>query len=229
MATGDQADVHARLKRLMPRWFGQDAGPTPVLDALLQAPANAFAWVHALIVYARAQARITTSTGGWLDLSARDFYGLTLRRRAGESDAAFSLRIRTSIFKPGATRQALIEAITDANLGVPPSRVFEVERPLDTGGYGGTHIGYGLAGGWGSIEARGNIFVDVPVQAAPPPYLPSGFGSSYGGFGGSGGAGAGQLAWSADGAFPPDQIFADIFAAIERVKPAGMNVWVHFY
>lgn len=224
MATGDAADIHARLKRLMPRWFGQDQNPTPVLDGLLQGPSTVFAWAFGLIVYARAQSRIATATGAWLDLSAADFFGRSLRRRSGETDTTFSARIRASIVAPGATRAALIAAITDANEGVGPSRVFETERPLDTGAYDTGWLGYDVAGGYGADAARGHVFVDVPAQAAPPPYLQAGLDSSFGGWSET----EGRFVWSSPETIIPDQIFSDILAAIERVRPAGVSVWVRF-
>lgn len=224
MATGDADDMHARLKRLMPRWFGQDQNPTPVLDAIMQAPSTVFAWVYERIAYVRQQARIATATGDWLDLTANDFFGRSLRRRPSELDAAFSTRIRASIFAPAVTRAALIAAITDANEGVAPTRVFETERPLDTGAYDNGYLAYDQAGGYGADSARGNVFVDIPAQAAPPPYLQSGYDSALGGWSET----EGRFVWASPETIIPDQIFADIYAAIERVRPDGVSVWVRF-
>src|ERR1700727_986655 len=102
MATGDQSDMLARLKAVLPSgWFplsvvGQPSN-TPILDGLLSGPAWALSWVYTLIEYANDQTRIATATDVWLDLAALDYFGGNLTRNPGESDSAFSARIRANL------------------------------------------------------------------------------------------------------------------------------------
>lgn len=86
MATGDQTDIFRRIKALLPQWFSDN---TPVLDALLCGFAYATAFVYVLIAYAARQTRIKTATDGWLDMIAADFFGASLLRKPGQSDASF--------------------------------------------------------------------------------------------------------------------------------------------
>lgn len=168
MATGDQADLFARIKALLPGWFGQDLAPTPVLDALLQAPAWALSFFYAQYVYAKLQTRITTATDGWLDLISQDFFGAALPRNLGESDASFLARIKANLFPASNTLAAISAAIT-AITGTTP-HIIEPWRPNETGVWDG-------AAGQGAMfwdvdnittpfrwtEARGEIFIEVPT------------------------------------------------------------------
>ena len=78
--------MRARLRALLPPWFADDA---PVLDGVLTGVAALLVFVEGFITYAKAQTRVATSTGGFLDLSAFDFFGVRFRRRTGELDAGF--------------------------------------------------------------------------------------------------------------------------------------------
>ena len=48
----------ARLRALLPRWFGDNP---PLLTGLLQGFAAAYSYVYSLIAYARLQTRISTA------------------------------------------------------------------------------------------------------------------------------------------------------------------------
>ncbi|HHW4679688.1 MAG TPA: hypothetical protein ACQGQH_09730 [Xylella sp.] len=139
--------MFGRIKALMPRWFSDS---TPVLDALLRGFAYAQSFVHGLIVYAALQTRIKTATDGWLDIIATDFFGSSLRRKSGQSDASFRNRLLIHLFRERATRNGLVKVLTDLTGRTPV--IFEPQRPLDTGSYGGPLIGYGQAGGYGSMR-----------------------------------------------------------------------------
>jgi hypothetical protein len=220
METGDQSDVFARLKSLMPRWFGD--GST-VRDALLQGLAWAASLIYSLIAYTRLQTRIKTATDGWLDMIAADFFGATLIRASNQSDASFRARIIINLFRERATRWAIITVLKDLTGRAPV--VFEPQRPLDTGSYGGPLIGYGMAGGYGSIL--------IPYQAFVTAYRPSGVGipnvAGYGGaVGGPGPGGYGtsaQIEYAALSMIQGAVTDADIYAAIDSVKPAATAVW----
>jgi hypothetical protein len=157
--TGDQTDMLARLKAVLPqRWF-PDA--TPVLDGVLTGLASAWATLYAMLGYIRAQTRIATATDGFLDLASADYFGPALPRFPGESDAAFRVRIAREMVRERATRPALVAALTDLTGRAPA--VFEFARPADTGCWNSA-LGYGAGGGWGSL--------DLPFQALVTAYRP---------------------------------------------------------
>jgi hypothetical protein len=136
---GDQADITSRLKRLLPNWFGQDAGQTPVLDAFLAGPAWSLGFVYQLYTYAKLQTRLATMTGGWLDFAAQDFFGASLPRQPLESDAAYLARIRAALFAPSNTRPAISAAVA-AIAGTAP-RIIEPWQPKQTGTWDGGTCG----------------------------------------------------------------------------------------
>ncbi len=130
MAVGDQSDVLARLKAVLPPWF---SSPTPVLDAVLSGYAWAGSFVYGLYAYAKQQTRMKTATDGWLDMFAGDFFGSSLIRAAGQTDASFRARIIANLFRERATRNAIIRVLQDLTGRTPI--VFEAERPADTGAW----------------------------------------------------------------------------------------------
>lgn len=177
MATGDQADFLFRLKSLLPfRWFPTTApgatSATPILDAVLSAPASAFAYLYGIIVWAKAQMRMATASGVGLDMIGLDYFGLGLPRKVNESDAAFLRRLKLELMRPRGTRAALAKVLTDLTGRAP--WIFEPARSTDTGGWGntgmtaGTGLGYGAAGGYGSLM--------LPFQAFVIAYRPIGGG-----------------------------------------------------
>jgi hypothetical protein len=145
MATGDQNDILNRIDGLIPpSWFGS---ASPNLTALLSGLASMLAWVYSLIAYVQNQCRIATATDGFLDLISADFFGPNLPRNAGETDTAFRARIQANLLRPRATRAGLIATVQTLT-GTTP-RLFEPQRPMDTGGWGGNpYGGYGVAGGY---------------------------------------------------------------------------------
>lgn len=154
MATGDQADILARIKATLPSsWFATDA---PILDGLLSGFANVASWIYGLIAYAKLQTRISTATDGWLDLIADDFFGRRFLR-GNRSDTLFRQAILAELFRPRQTRQAIIDVLVGLTGRTP--QIFEPARPHDTGGYSpgpsGDRVARGLAyntvGGYGSL------------------------------------------------------------------------------
>lgn len=220
--TGDQADVLARLKATLPRWFGDD---TPILDAVLQGLANAAAFVYSLYAYAKLQTRILTATDGWLDMIAADYFGTALLRAANQSDASFRARIIINLFRERATRAGIVKVLQDLTGRVP--KIFEPLRPLDTGGYATNSIGYGLAGGYGSMLLPFQCFVDAyrPSNTGIP--LVAGYGeANYGAtLGGPGGYGVGQIEYASLDMIQGAVTDADIYAAVDSVKPVGTIIW----
>lgn len=150
----------SRLKQVLPlKWF-PDA--TPVLDTILSGIAWAWAWCFDLLQTAKAQARISTAEGFWLDLIAQDFFGAGLPRRPGEIDSAYQARIKAELIRERGTRAAVSTVLLELT-GQSPL-IFEPANTFDTGGYGnsggaGGGLGYGTAGGWGSLSLPFQFFV----------------------------------------------------------------------
>lgn len=213
--TGDQTDIVARSKSVLPRWFGP---ASPLLDALLLGTANALAFVYTLYNYAKLQTRILTASDGWLDMIAADFFGSALIRAANQSDASFRARIIVSMFRERGTRNAITRVLT-ALTGRAPM-IFEPLRPLDTGAYGAPNIGYGLAGGYGSQLIPFQAFVKAYRPASTGiPYV-AGYGVSSAGYSVGSRADYATLAQSTAGVAD-----ADIYAAIDSVKPVATTIW----
>jgi hypothetical protein len=209
-------DMLARLKSLLPaRWFAPAA---PNYTAVTGALADALQFIAGLIDYARSQIRIMTATGICLDLVAYDFFGNRLQRSTGQLDAAFRARIRAEILRQRVTRAGMIAALTGLTGHAPA--IFEPSQPMDAGSYGGPLCGYGVAGGWGSL--------DFPAQAFLTVYRPSlqgvpgvaGYGASIGGYG------AGSIAWTNPGNIAGQVTDQDIYDLITRTKPTGSLMWV---
>jgi len=176
--TGDQDDMRSRLRLTLPnRWFADVA---PVLDGVLAGLGAAWAGLYGLLGLVRLQSRLLTATAGFLDLSAQDLFGGRLPRRAGEADDAFRARIGRALHRGRATRAALLAAAAEEGAGTV--RVFEPAQPRDTGVYGGPGLGWGAAGGWGSLAMPLECLVvvqrsatpDAAVQAALVEALPAG-------------------------------------------------------
>lgn len=129
---GTQSDFLARIKSILPRWWGDD--DTPVLDGVLSAPSWALAFIYQLIGYVRLQTRLATATDGFLDLFAADFFGTALPRNPGEIDSAYRARIKASLFPPKNTRAALVQAIVQLT-GIAPT-IVEPQNPGDTSAFG---------------------------------------------------------------------------------------------
>jgi hypothetical protein len=163
MATGDQADITQRLYAVLPpAWF--PSGATPVLGAILQGPAYVLSLIYGLVGFTKLQTRISTATGGWLDLISYDFFARALLRLTGETDSAFSARIRANLLRPAATRPSLIVAVTDLT-GETPT-VIDPWRPGDCGAYGYGGLGYNTIGYYGSLAMVAQCFVMVPDPAS---------------------------------------------------------------
>lgn len=191
MSAYTSTEIVARLRATLPaRWFADDS---PVLDALLAGLAQAWLSLFGFLDFVRVQARIRTASGEWLDLISSDFFGTRLPRRNGESDGAFCARILLELRRPRATRAAITGALQDLTGRAPV--IFEPARAADTGAWN-MALGYGVAGGWGSLM--------LPYECFVLAYRPST---------GSTDPEAGAVA------------DADICAAIANVLPAAAVAW----
>lgn len=117
---GSITDLLNRLEMLMPPWFGELSGRTkPVLDGFLTGPATILSWFKSLIDFVKLQTRLSTMSGGFLDLFAQDYFGSDLLRKTGELDDAYRIRIKAEFFKASNTKAALIAAIADITSATP--------------------------------------------------------------------------------------------------------------
>lgn len=215
--TGDQADFFARIKARMPTgWFGSDS---PILDALIGGIASAFVTVYAAYQYLLAQTRLQTSTDGWLDISAADYFGPSgLLRLQNESDAAYRTRIKINIIRERGTRAAVTKILTDLTGRAPV--IIEPTRPQDTGAYGFA-LGYGKAGAYGSLLLTYQAFVTAYRPSGSGIPLIQGYGTSPGGY-----ATPSRAAYADIGDMTTGVTDAAIYAAIASVLPAATIAWV---
>ena len=216
MATGDQSDISSRIQALLPNGWFRDS--TPVLNAVLAGVAWALAMVYGLISYARLQTRIATATDGFLDLISFDFFGIGLARQPNEGDPAFRARIQANMFLEKATRHGLIRTLQILTGRTP--LVFEPARPADTGAYCTNTMGYGVAGGYGSLR--------VPFQAFVIAYRPLGQGiPNVAGYTDPEGAYStpSQIEYANPSLIQGVVTDADIYAAMDRVKPVATIIW----
>lgn len=214
---GDLDDMVGRLKAVLPaRWFGDTI---PVLDGLLSGLAAGWSNLYGLLQTVAAQARISTASGIFLDMASVDFFGAALPRATGESDAAFSLRIRGNLLAPRATRTSVVTALT--NLTGRTTVIFEPLNATDTGGYNTGTLGYGLSGGYGCSS--------LPFQFFVTGYRPNATAvSNAGGYGtGPGGYDTAPMFYAslenASGAVTD----ADIYAAVASVLPTASIAWMN--
>jgi hypothetical protein len=220
--TGDQADIVARIKAVLPTgWFAEDS---PVLTALLDGLSYGWSWVYDWIHYTRRQTRISTATGIFLDLIALDYFGAMLRRRSGETDHQFRHRIKINLLRDRATRAAVISVLTDLTGRAPT--VFEPAYSNDTGGYGSltqrqTGLAYNTAGGWGSLSLPFQFFVTARRPLTTGITMVSGWGCPAGGYG----VGAIEYAdLSSKGDIVTD---SEIYAAVAATRPVGTTAWMN--
>jgi hypothetical protein len=217
VAIGDQNDITSRLQQLSPHgWFAN--GVVPLRDALFQGAASTVAFLYSLMAYVRLQTRIGTATDGFLDMIAGDFFGTGLTRAVGQTDASLRARIILAIFRERGTRAAIVKVLQQLTGRTPI--VFEPLRLADTGAYGGPLIGYGVAGGYGSMLLPMQSFVTAfrPVGSGIPNV--AGYGTSSGGYGV-----ASQAEYASLSMVAGSITDADIYAAIESVRPATYVVW----
>ncbi|NHO32018.1 hypothetical protein [Acetobacter fallax] len=161
MAVGDQDDIAARIRAVLPAgWFPDvSENATPVLDGLLAGLAWPWAMFFRLLSYAKLQSRLQTSTGNFIDMAASDYFGDGLPRFSGEADSAYIARIQNEFLVKRNTRAALEYQMS---LVVADALIFEPWRAPDctcTGrdSYGSTQLRYG------SRTAPGTVFVECPI------------------------------------------------------------------
>lgn len=236
----DPQNIVGRLTSLLPRGWLPDVAPAASVP--LSGAAQLWDEIFALLAYVKEQTRITTAGDVFLDLAARDYLGVRVGRKPGQTDDSFRARIKVEVLRPRATRAALISAITDLT-GISPG-VFEPRWPPDTGGYGnigmslGTALAYGGAsgggaGGWGSLALPFQFFVTAYTGNSQFGGI-GGIGGFYYGTGWAGG-GYGSLTNNAAGAGSIEYLSAeqstnvidaaDIDQLIVSMIPVGTIAW----
>lgn len=219
MATGDQQDIFQRLRQVMPPWFAgrSDDDENPILNALLWGAAYALSLVYSLVAYAKLQTRVATATDGWLDMISADFFGTSLPRKQGQNDTSYRAAIIARLFREAGTRKAIRDVLLQIT-GIEP-RIIEPYRAQDCGAWG-------ELGGWGVTGAYGSVL--LPYQAFVTAYRPPLQGVPYvAGYNiPAGGYGVGEIEW-ADSSSLHALTDADIFAAVDAVKPYGTRVWMN--
>jgi hypothetical protein len=208
------SDMLSRLKSTLPsRWF---QGATPILDGLLTGLASAWTTLHDLLDFTRLQTRLSTASGSFLDAISQDLLGPILPRRSGEPDSSYRRRITRELVRDRNTRTAIIAALADLTGRTPI--VFEPARPADTGAWNGP-LGYGSAGGWGSLM--------LPFQCFVTAYRATGSGiASVAGYGvGTGAYGVGTIEYAGLAMLTGQITDTDITNAITGVMPAATIAW----
>ena len=214
--TGDQTDCANRIKSLLPaHWFVE---PTPILDGVIAGLAWSLSLVYSLIQYAKLQTRISTATDGFLDLISFDYFGAALPRRQQEHDSPFRTRILASLLRERATRKGMVLAL-QALTGRTPW-IFEPARPADTGAYNTNTLGYGVAGGYGSLALPAQAFIIAYRPSSSGIPFVAGYGSSPGGYGT-----ASRAEWASLSMVQGFVTDADIFATVDAAKAAGTSMW----
>ena len=221
--TGTSDDILSRVKKLIPgRWFSWVA---PNRDAIIGALADSAAWNYKFIKYAKAQTRLFTAYGIWLDIFSYDYLARHLNRTSGESDDVFRAKIRATILQERVTRAGMKAALTQFTGQAP--WIFEPWNTNDTGAYSGKgpgatygSFGYGVGqGGYGNMNLPCQTFMLVHkgVGAGVPGI--GGYGSSIQGYGGGAGEYVGP---QSEESGITEQMVYDM---IDSTKPTGTTCW----
>lgn len=223
--TGDQNDVTSRFLRWLPQgWFPSITGTR--VYALAAGFGSILATIFGMVAYAKAQTRIATTTDGFLDLASQDYLGANLPRLLGESDTAFSARIRANIFLKANTRSAVqnaLETVTGA-----PVRMIEPWQPNDNARYGNSFYGYNRLARPGQY-ANGNQRYSGLIECSLP--IAGGGGRARRGYGGSFYTNGPTYASPAGSFYSQDPPSAGedlVFNAINRLKVYGTHIFVKF-
>jgi hypothetical protein len=241
MAKGDQADFVARLLRLLPGgWFPSVA---PRLWAALQGWAVGLASVFTMQAFARAQMRVSTATGSFLDLCALDFFGVDgLPRLQLEADADYRARIIFNLSAPRGTWPGMVRMITQLT-GYPPI-IIQPNNPATCGGLatpanpaaGGGLLALDGPGCIGSLTTPGQVFITVQrptsgygifggLNGLATPANPA-IGGGYGlATPGNPSAGGGLLCLADAGSLPGYITDAFIYEQVNNWMPAGFVAW----
>jgi hypothetical protein len=117
MAIGDQDDFLSRLIRLLPTgWFPSAA---PRLNAVLQGPAASLSAAFAMLTFVKAQTRVQTASGSFLDLISQGYFAGELPRLQYESDAGYAERIEYNLTAPRGTHDGMVQMLQQLTGNTP--------------------------------------------------------------------------------------------------------------
>lgn len=203
------------VSKLPKGWFSSVATSTGIIGALLAGYAGSFGTVMGIAQFVALQIYLQTTTGGFLDLWAYDFFGTYLLRKEGEADLSFRNRVSSSIFAPTVTKPAITNLLTD--LGFTNAGVREAFSPSDTAAFSGTfYFGGGGNARFGSQNYPGQIFVEAGLPLVNP-------GGSIPTFN--------EVYFDSDPAYmtsPPSTLLtlSDLYDAVNFIRAAGILAWV---
>lgn len=217
-----QQEFAAHTGALLPNgWAGADAVTSGIMSSLLGAIGSQMAFVITQVQYDLAASRLQTETSPELDLASKDFFGELLPRAPGQTDASFLQLIQSSLFTPMATRMALSQAIANLVGAVP--RMIEPWNPADTGARD-------LLSSYRDVDTVANPLENTSawlgyngfVITQLPTFIT---------------LGANPLYCRDDGGYRDvneyqlllqTSTIAQLYALINRVRAAGITVWVKF-
>lgn len=212
MATGDLQNCIQRFLDWLPQgWTGSDA---PVINALATGFGTNASFLYSLFTYSQLQMRVQTATGDNLDAIANDFFGDTLLRNVGESDALYRERIQAFMVPLSATREAMIVRL-QLLTGYAP-RVFEPRR---NGSYLGVNTYVNQDWRLGSRSYPFTVFIEVyrKSQLDPKVYMSLRTPRGY----------LGKTSYLGSRSLEPKSVSTqNIFDLVNRTRAAGVVTYV---
>jgi hypothetical protein len=228
MAIGDSDDIVARQKSALPQgWFADAAAP--VLGAVLAGFAAIGAFAYALLQSAKGLMRIGTSFGGWLEITALDYFGPERQfpRYPGETDSLLRDSHPKFVAAEGQhphQHQERARVLLTGN----PVRMIEPWDPRDTGCWNRSFWGVNTATRPGQWANGGDRYGGLIVCMLPGA---SGSGSKWlgwndGFWGNSVVLGVIASWWSAGSV--SSTAAAQVYALINKLRMVGVRVYVRF-
>jgi len=210
------AQIQSYLVSKLPKgWFSSVATSSGIIGAVLAGYAWAFGYVMEIAQFVALQIYLQTTSGGFLDLWAYDFFGTFVLRNVGESDVSFRNRVSAYILAPTVTKAAIVGILT--RLGFTTPVVREAFSPLDTASFSGTsYFGGGGNARFGSQSYPGQIFVEAGLPSVSTGGSVPTFGEVY---------------YNTDPAYltpaPSSNLsLANLYSVINFIRAAGILAWV---
>ena len=110
-----------------------------------------------------------------------------------------------------ATRIALVQAVKRVTGREP--WIFEPRRPADTGAWNVGCVGYGIAGGWGTLALPAQVFVVATRPRGAGSALLAGYGTG------------GIVAYAGVAQIAAQVADSEIYAAVADAMPSGAIAW----
>jgi len=212
------AQILSYMQGKLPKagWFTAAARtPGTVAYAILYGCAGALTYVMGVNQFVAMQIYLQTTSGGFLDLWAYDFFGTGVLRNVGESDVSFMNRVSAYLLAPTVTKAAIVGILTRLVFTTPVVR--EAFSPLDTASFSGTsYFGGGGNARFGSQSYPGQFFVEAGLPSVSAAGSVPTFGEVY---------------YNTDPAYltptPSSNLsLADLYSVINFIRAAGILAWV---